>query len=93
MLILDEEVAQFTSDQSAAQAVSSVYWTVQEILTPSILALMQRMLLFIVKVCCIYTNHLVEEFFSSKDDYSGFHHCFNIFNQFSTCFAYSIKCL
>ena len=50
MLALDEEVVRFTSNQSAVQAVSSVYWTVQEILIPSVLVLMQRMLLFIVKV-------------------------------------------
>ena len=50
LLTLDKGVVQFTSDQSTAQAVSSVYWTVQEILTPNVLALMQRMLLFIVEV-------------------------------------------
>ena len=59
MLTLDEEVVQFTLDQSDVQAVSSVYWTVQEILIPSLLVLMQRMLRFIVKVLLAFCNLLV----------------------------------
>ena len=59
MLTLDEEVVQFISDQSAVLAVSSDLWTVSEIHLPSVLVLIQRMLLFIAKVFHSYINHYV----------------------------------
>ena len=55
MLTLDKEVVLFLSDQSAAQAMSSDYWTVQEIPTPSTPVDIQRMLLFTVKVLVLAT--------------------------------------